>query len=347
MKKKQAYDFAAKFLDISGLQYVAKRHWGGIGAIFMLHRLATIDDQWLENRLYTTTTQLEESLTYLAKAGIDVVSLSEAVYRLENQIDKHFVCFTFDDGYEDNIRLGLPIFEKYNFPFAIYVCTSLIERTMDYWWGALEKVIFEADEITLELDDKSFVFDCYTPQKKKLACRAASNLIHRNVEHYRPALDHLFAQHNINMEQLLDQVGLRRENISNLSDHKLVNFEAHTVSHRPLSKLSIEQARHEMKASKDTIQSWTQRDVNHFAYPFGSAKECAEREFRLSKDVGFRSSTTTRQGNLYKIHSNQLQSLPRYPMTSQHADLAFFKCQLAGLQSLALNGFRGVAQDAP
>ena len=68
--KKNKRMISAKFLDISGW-YVA-RHWWYWRNLH-LHLLATIDDQWLENRLYTTTTQLEESLTYLAKAGIDVV----------------------------------------------------------------------------------------------------------------------------------------------------------------------------------------------------------------------------------------------------------------------------------
>jgi len=42
-----------------------------------------------------------------------VLALSDALAKLETGSAQRFVCFTFDDGYRDNLTLALPIFKKY------------------------------------------------------------------------------------------------------------------------------------------------------------------------------------------------------------------------------------------
>ena len=48
----------------------------------------------------------------------------------------------------------------------------------------------------------------------------------------------------------------------------------------------------------------------------GGEGEAGTREFNVVKDLGFKSATTTRWGNIFKRHKNFLYCLPRIPLTN-------------------------------
>lgn len=66
---------------------------------------------------------------------------------------------------------------------------------------------------------------------------------------------------------------------------------AHTVTHRRLTALSIEEAQHEILNSKSTIEHRIGRPVTTFAYPFGlmnkASRECVRGNFRAACSVDF------------------------------------------------------------
>lgn len=63
-----------------------------------------------------SASRLEEHLRALADAGYTAVSLSEAEAFVRNgtPLPEKPICLTFDDGYESNAALALPLLEKYN-----------------------------------------------------------------------------------------------------------------------------------------------------------------------------------------------------------------------------------------
>jgi peptidoglycan/xylan/chitin deacetylase (PgdA/CDA1 family) len=72
-----------------------------------------------------------------------------------------------------------------------------------------------------------------------------------------------------------------------------VTMGAHTVRHRDLTKVTIEEARDEIVKSKQEIESNTGRDVQYFAYPHGKWNEQTD---ALLRSIGFRGAFTTRLG---------------------------------------------------
>ena len=47
---------------------------------------------------------------------------------------RRYAVLTFDDGYRDNLSVALPILERNNAPFMMYVPTGAPTRSMQSWW---------------------------------------------------------------------------------------------------------------------------------------------------------------------------------------------------------------------
>jgi peptidoglycan/xylan/chitin deacetylase (PgdA/CDA1 family) len=74
------------------------------------------------------------------------VSLEECLERLLENDRSHRYAATFDDGYRDNVSMALPILERHNAPFLIYVPTGRPARTLQAWWLGLR---YAADILVL------------------------------------------------------------------------------------------------------------------------------------------------------------------------------------------------------
>ena len=64
----------------------------------------------------------------LARAGYNVLPLSEAVNRLQHgTLPDRAVVITFDDGLHDFYSVALPILESFGYPVTLYLTTYYVE----------------------------------------------------------------------------------------------------------------------------------------------------------------------------------------------------------------------------
>jgi len=143
-----------------------------IGAILMLHHVRPEKPSSFEpnHSLKVTPDFLEQVISQVIASGFEIVALDEAHFRLiEGNYGKPFVCFTFDDGYRDNLEYAYPIFKRHNLPFAIYVPTEYADGYGDLWWLALEKVIAQVEAVSVKLGGVQRRLRCGTPAAKDAA----------------------------------------------------------------------------------------------------------------------------------------------------------------------------------
>jgi hypothetical protein len=162
-------------LHYSGADSMIAPFTRGIGAIFMLHHVNPEKPGRFEpNRILKITPQfLELVIRQVRQSGFEIVSLDEAHFRLiEGDYGKPFVCFTFDDGYRDNLEHAYPIFKRHNLPFAVYVPTDYADGRGDLWWLALEKVIVQVDALSMKIDGSLRRLRCGTPAEKDATFQA-------------------------------------------------------------------------------------------------------------------------------------------------------------------------------
>jgi peptidoglycan/xylan/chitin deacetylase (PgdA/CDA1 family) len=123
----------------------------GVGLIFTLHQIRPAQDPpkaFAPNRILEVTPDfLDAVLDQVQEAGLDVVSIDEAVRRLKEEDERRFVCFTFDDGYRDNLEYAYPLFKRRGIPLTLYVPTDFPDDDGELWWIALEEIVARADEI--------------------------------------------------------------------------------------------------------------------------------------------------------------------------------------------------------
>ncbi len=76
-----------------------------------------------------TPAEFEQHMAFLDSHGYQVVSLPEAVKTLRKggQLPPKAVAISFDDAWRSVYTNGLPIMEKYNFPFTVFVNTDFVD----------------------------------------------------------------------------------------------------------------------------------------------------------------------------------------------------------------------------
>ena len=156
-------------LYFSGAHRVLRPLYSGVGAIFTLHHVRPRPKgRFQPNRLLEIEPRfLESVIVRLRRRGVDIVSLDEMRRRLvEQDFSRHFVTLTFDDGYRDNLEYALPILERHQAPFAMFVATSFPDRLGELWWVALERVVAATDRIVIEIGGEERFFYCERTAKK-------------------------------------------------------------------------------------------------------------------------------------------------------------------------------------
>ena len=121
----------------------------------------------------------------------------------------------------------------------------------------------------------------------------------------------LFDQNGIDLQRYIDDMTMDWEDIQSLAQDALVTIGAHTSNHYNLKKLDESVLRQEILDSKNEIEARTGKPVEHFAFPYGSLNEAGAREFEISQQLGFKTSVTTRCGNIFASHTSFSNCLPR------------------------------------
>lgn len=344
--KAQLIKPAMDVLYYTGTYHLFKPAFAGVGAIFMLHhvRPAGPRGDFSPNRVLEVTPEfLDETIQWVMMQGYEIVSLDEAQRRLlERDFRRRFVCFTLDDGYVDNYLHALPVFQKYNAPFTIYIHTGLPDGNALLWWWMLEDIVRDNNRVGLRLNGDEVHFITETLHQKQQAYERIYWVLRLMPSApQRTTVQNLLDRYHIDPSVVRQRLAISWEMVSELASNELATIGAHTLSHPALSRLSTEEARDEIAQSRDIIEKRIGRPVRHFAYPYGDPKSAGTREFRIIRDLGFTTATTTRKGVLFPEHANHLDALPRVPINGDaYQHLRYVELYLSGAPSALWGGFR-------
>jgi peptidoglycan/xylan/chitin deacetylase (PgdA/CDA1 family) len=314
----------------SGLMPTFRRIFAGRAAILMFHEIQ--QDYRAELMTGTSVALFEYSLNWLRQEGWEIVSFETCLERLATDRGPcRYAVLTFDDGYRDNLVTALPILERNNAPFMIYVPTGALTRTLQSWWLGLREIFRFGDTVTI--DAMGMRFHCPEFHEKMLGLDKVTQWIHQDY-HRVAMLASTFNRAGISLSALNEAYFLNERELQILARHPLVSIGGHTASHAALSSLDVLSARAEMADNRGYLEQLLQLPVRHFAYPYGNSRACGPREAHLAKEVGFSTAVTTRHGQVSDRKSNHF-ALPRVGVGGQFDTRARFEARMSGIQSAA------------
>ncbi|MCW2080099.1 MULTISPECIES: polysaccharide deacetylase family protein [Bradyrhizobium] len=334
-------DSAIELARWSGLMPTFRRIFAGRAAILMFHEIQ--QDCRSELMTGTSVALLEYSLNWLRQEGWEIVSFETCLERLATGPGPgRYAVLTFDDGYQDNVATALPILERHNAPFMVYVPTGALTRTLQSWWLGLREIFRIGDTVTI--DAMGMRFHCPEFREKMLGLCKVTEWIHQDynrVAMLAPTLNRA----GISLSALNDAYFLNERELQILARHPLVSIGGHTASHAALSSLDVLSARAEMADNRYYLEQLLQLPVRHFAFPYGNSRACGPREAHLAKEVGFSTAVTTRHGQVSDRKSDHF-ALPRVGVGGQFDTRARFEARMSGIQSTA-HMLRSLWMDQP
>ncbi len=334
-------------LYFTGVHIALRGLFGGVGAILTLHHVRPgRSDRFQPNQLLEVEPEfLEHVIVRLRRSGVEFVSLDEMQRRLtEGDFRRRFVCFTFDDGYRDNLLHAYPILKRREVPFAIYIPTSFPDRLGDLWWLTLEAVVAGTGQLAVTVAGKDWHFDCFSAAEKQAAYETVYWLLRGldEEDELRSVVRELAERYGVDAKSWCERLCMTWDELVGLSKDPLVTIGAHTVNHVMLRKHSDTAVRREMRTSADVIAAALGKRPTHFSYPVGDPTSAGPREFAIAREIGFKTAVTTRPGVLFPEHRDHLTALPRLSLNGEFQRLRYVKVLTSGAATALWNKFKRV-----
>jgi len=314
----------------------------GQGLIIVFHHVVERGSPVFDGRLNIYAEDLDRILEYIRYREWEIIGLDELHSRFKDaRSARPFVCFTFDDGYVDNLSIALPIFSRHKAPLCVYVTVGYVSRTTPGWWDALGQALLHRDYLEFSRDGQVERIGLLTWEEKVEAYGRLGQAIYQDVLARRAPLGSTWSRNGLDPMALSDRLFMTWDQLREFARDPLVQIGAHTVTHPSLACLSENEAGEEIEQSKRILEERLGVEICHFAYPFGGYNNCGSREFGLARESGFRTAVTTRSCNIFSAHKEHLMSLPRKVMSADDAGVESMRGRLYG-EDLSLKFWRRI-----
>lgn len=291
---------------------------GALGLVYMLHHISEKNPLGIPTNedLKVSPSFLEKIITQYKRQGFDFISLDKLseIITSSKKPGRPFIAFTIDDGYLDNYTQALPVFERNDVPFTIFVATDFIDKKAILWWDIIEKLILNNDAIKIGEKDyfcRTFQekWDVFRICREKILCFDQTKL--------EKELRNMFRNYDIDWYEPVRNQAMSWEQIRSISHHPLCTIGGHTVSHPALNQLNDDEFRHELTDGITKLQEATDQSIYHFAYPYGSPNEIGEREYKLITEFNFKTVFSSYGGCITENNKHHTTHLPRVYLHEQ------------------------------
>ncbi len=223
--------------------------------------------------------------------------------------DRWKVAVTFDDGYRNNLDVGLPILKKYRVPMTWFVSTHFVlNPTVLPWWDLLDRAAVHLDgNLCLEEIGGGIV---------RLGTPNAQDQLYERLRHLFLDHDPRAETFRHELEARLNEAGDSLDNgivsqagLQNAVQSPWITVGGHTVHHVNMKAVSEERLVNEVRTGRRQLQEWTGQSVDWFAYPYGGENHRSFQAQQIVRQLGFKGAVTTDRG--YVSDAPNRYELPR------------------------------------
>jgi len=274
--------------------------------ILCYHRVAEgVDDPF---QLCVTPANFAAHLDEIARHGepstLDELSLPSRRPR---------VVVTLDDGYVDNLTNALPIAEAKGCPITVFVTSGVLGAGAGFWWDRLGALLRRrppgTGEISLPTSEGTVRIGLGSSSARDDLQSVRRQLLPLPVAEIHRLIDEAAEQWATSAEPPADARAMTPSELGQLAGSDVVTIGAHTVDHVRLRGLPAQDQLHTISASREELQRLCDRQISHFAYPYGGADSYDDGSVDAARGAGFDTACTTIPGNA-KLSSDPFR-LPR------------------------------------
>ena len=127
--------------ELAGLT-ILPRVLNGKTVVFTFHRVLTAQEYnqcHFGRSIVVTDTGLDSFLNHI-KRHFHIIALSQLINDLNTETaatGQPEAVITFDDGWRDNLTVGMPILQKHQIPATVFLSTSYVDSPKGFWWQHL------------------------------------------------------------------------------------------------------------------------------------------------------------------------------------------------------------------
>lgn len=194
------------------------------------------------------------------------------------------IAVTFDDGYEDVLRVALPVLEREEIPATVFFLAG--NPGEPFWWDRLAALLAVADPgvpFRVPVGTSEFVWPGVGGFEQ---LRVRLNRAIRTLDDDARAtvLDRLAGVWETTRSELDLPRALKPAETRRLAGSPWVDAGAHTMSHPPLAEVTPARARDEVIGARRVLENLLATEVNQFSYPHGSVSASA---IDLVREAGY------------------------------------------------------------
>ncbi|ARU56187.1 polysaccharide deacetylase [Oleiphilus messinensis] len=243
----------------------------------------------------------------LLKNYFHPISLTDGLNQLRSgTLPKDAIAVTFDDGYENNYSVALPILKEHNVPATFFIASDFLDGGI-MWNDAVIETMRRLPLGTHDLSDIGMDPITLETETDRSPC----------TESLLKALKHLpFDERAEKVNQFSGRVRLPTDLMMTSTQLKLLSesgmeIGGHTLSHPILTKLSESEAQTQIIENKHKIEAIIGKPITSFAYPNGKPFQDYDQSVReIVKQAGYSIAVTTSHG-VAEAENNPFE-FPRY-----------------------------------
>lgn len=244
---------------------------------------------------------LRKMLSYLSRRGYVFLSLEQLLREKDFLFkEKRGVIFTADDGFFDQAEILAPVFMEFNCPLTIFLVSGFLDGKL--WpWDDKAAYVFNntaVPKIAFEFAGTTFL---YTLHDRPARQRAIADLQRFGKSLPADRIADLLALLSKAAEIDIPDTAppeyrpLTWEQARSL-EKQGVRFGPHSVSHRIFSRMTEDEARHEIVECMERLRQELQCPLPVFAWPTGRQQDFNELNCRLLRENGIRAAFSTEPG---------------------------------------------------
>jgi peptidoglycan/xylan/chitin deacetylase (PgdA/CDA1 family) len=327
----------------AGLPHVVRWAQRGRLLIVCYHGLRR-DDAPRRHWLLLPESAFARQIAFLAE-HYDCLPIDVAVERLyQGALTRPTACVTFDDGYESNLTLGLPILARHRVPATLYLATGLIGTDARVWPIRIEHAFVRAAQERVDLSRLGMgTVSLGSPAERQTLGEAVAEVLKlMPIDERRPVQDWLLAE--LDGPELAECdagafASLTWAGVAELAASGLFTFGGHTVHHEIVSRLGDRELEAELAGSIDAVRQAVPGHTSRtFAYPNGRPEDVGSRPGHVLEGLGCLGAVTTTEG--LNTPQTAPMHLRRLVMGGGETDLAAFAVRAAAVPQLVRSVLR-------